>query len=179
MLKKLITYEDWDGNTVTEEFCFNMNQAELMELEFSVDGVGFIESVMAAITAEKGSTVIGAFKNLILMSVGRRVGNKFVKNDEIRDDLVQTNAYSALFMELATDAVAGAAFVNGILPRALAEQAAAKAKLDQVEIQDLSLNTEASVFPVDPPSVVDAPMTKSFSEMSPQEFEDWKNSQES
>ena len=39
-----------------------------------------------------------------------------MKSEEISNGFAQTEAYSQLFMELATDADAAAAFVNGIIP---------------------------------------------------------------
>ena len=38
MLKKTITYTDYDGNTRTDEFLFNLNKAELTEMELSYNG---------------------------------------------------------------------------------------------------------------------------------------------
>jgi hypothetical protein len=49
-------------------------------------------------------------------------GKRFIKNDEMREEFQQTAAYSALFMELATDDKAAADFVNGIIPKDMAEQ---------------------------------------------------------
>ena len=40
-----------------------------------------------------------------------------LKNQELRDAFAQTEAYSDLFMELATDAEAAARFINGIVPQ--------------------------------------------------------------
>ena len=38
MLKKTITYTDYNGNSRTEDFSFNLNEAELAEMVVSVDG---------------------------------------------------------------------------------------------------------------------------------------------
>ena len=59
------------------------------------------------------------FKDIILRAYGEKSadGKRFIKNQELRDAFAQTEAYSDLFMELATDAEAAAKFINGIIPQ--------------------------------------------------------------
>lgn len=118
MLKKTITYTDYDGNERTEDFYFNLTKAEVAEMEMSY--TGGMEKMLRKIVAEKDSKrIVEIFKDLILRSYGEKSadGKRFIKNQELRDAFAQTEAYSELFMELATDAEAAAAFVNGILPK--------------------------------------------------------------
>ncbi len=117
MLKKTITYEDYNGNSRTEDFYFNLNQAEITEMELSVDG-GLVEMIRRIVAAQDGKQIIATFKDLILRAYGQKSpdGKRFVKSQELRDEFSQTEAYSKLFMELATDANAASAFVNGIIP---------------------------------------------------------------
>lgn len=117
MLKKTITYTDYDGNERTEDFYFNLTKAEVAEMEMSY--TGGMEKMLRKIVAEKDSKrIVEIFKDLILRAYGEKSadGKRFIKNQELRDAFAQTEAYSVLFMELATDAEAAAAFVNGILP---------------------------------------------------------------
>lgn len=186
MLKKTITYQDWDGNSVTEDFYFNINEAELIELEVSLGKKGFMETVKEAINAETNDVVVDAFKRLIRLSIGKRDGKLFVKNDEITNEFMQTNAYPALFMELVTNASSGAAFVNGIMPQTLVDKAASdKNQL----VMDMQAKTEEMKLPEAIPAVpvsqenlenVEAaarPLAADFAAMSAEEFENWKNSQ--
>ena len=117
MLKKTITYETYDGQSVTEDFYFNLNKAELVELEVS-ESDGFGETLKKLVTEEDSRKILEMFKQIILLSIGRRSedGKRFIKSDEIREEFTQTEAYSELFMELAGDAEAASAFVRGILP---------------------------------------------------------------
>jgi len=117
MLKKKITYEDYDGNTRTEDFYFNLNKAELTEMEMSHNG-GLVKTIESIIAAEDTKRVIEIFKDLILKAYGEKSvdGKRFKKSQEISDSFAQTEAYSVLFMELATNADSAAAFVNGITP---------------------------------------------------------------
>lgn len=118
MLKKTITYTDYDGNERTEDFYFNLTKAELMEMELSTEGG--LEKKLNKIIASKDSTkIIETFKDIIVRSYGEKSddGKRFVKNKEIADGFTQTEAYSELFMELASDADKAAEFINGIIPK--------------------------------------------------------------
>lgn len=122
MLKKTITFKDLDGNDVTEDFYFNLSKAEITELQFSKDG-GLLEFLQQVINTKDAGTVIGTFKEIVSQCVGKRSedGRRFIKNQEVTDDFLQSDAYSVLFMELLTDAGKAAEFIRGIVPADLAE----------------------------------------------------------
>lgn len=117
MLKKTITYTDYDGNERTEDFYFNLSKAEIMEMELSTTG-GLTKMIEKIVAEQDGKKIIEVFKDLVLKSYGEKSadGRRFIKNDEIREAFSQTEAYSDLFMKLATDADEAADFVNGIVP---------------------------------------------------------------
>ena len=118
MLKKTITYTDYDGVQRTEDFYFNLSKAEIAEMELSTAG-GLDKTINRIVAEQDGARIIALFKDLVLKSYGKKSddGRRFIKNQELRDDFAQTEANSDLFMELATDADAAAAFVNGIVPK--------------------------------------------------------------
>lgn len=118
MLKKTITYTDYNGTERVEDFYFNLSKAELTEMELSVSG-GLTEMIKQIIAAKDTPTIIQVFKDLILKAYGEKTadGKRFVKSEEISNAFSQTEAYSNLFMELATDDEAAALFVNGLLPK--------------------------------------------------------------
>lgn len=117
MLKKTITYTDFNGDTQTEDFYFHLSKAELVELELSEKG-GFAEMLQSIVEAEDGKTIIAKFKELILKAYGVRSedGRRFIKNDKLSEEFSQTEAYSQLFIELATDADHAATFMKGVVP---------------------------------------------------------------
>ena len=117
MLKLTRTYVDFNDLSRTEDFYFNLTQAEVTEMELSVDG-GLVEMINRIVAAKDGKQIIALFKDIVLRAYGEKSpdGRRFVKNQEIRDAFAQTEAYSDLFMELATDAQKAAEFVNGIVP---------------------------------------------------------------
>ena len=125
MLKKTITYEDFNGETVSEDFFFHLSKAELVEMEMSHDG-GLADSLQKIIADQDGKSIIAEFKNIILGAYGKRSedGKRFVKNATTREEFESSEAYSALFMELVTNADAAVEFINGIVPGNLGEETA-------------------------------------------------------
>lgn len=121
MLMKKIKYTDYNGNEREETFCFNLTKAELMEMEMSTSG-GLAEMIQNIVQTQDAPAIIKVFKDLILKAYGEKSpdGKKFVKMNEAGVPLSlgfsQTEAYSQLFMELATDADKAAKFINGIVP---------------------------------------------------------------
>ena len=117
MLKKTISYVDYEGNERTEDCYFNLTKAELTEMEMGVTG-GFSEMVNRIIQAQNMPEIIKLFKGLILKSYGVKSpdGRRFIKKEELSEEFSQTEAYSILFMELATDADKASEFINGIVP---------------------------------------------------------------
>ena len=125
MFKKTVTYEDYKGNTRTEDFYFNLNKAELVELELSAKG-GLTVMMDRIIAAQDNATLFKIFKDLVSKSYGvlSDDGRKFIKNQEVLDDFMQTEAYSIIFSELATNAEAAAEFFNNVIPQNLAKELA-------------------------------------------------------
>lgn len=117
MLKKTITYTDYDGNTRTEDFYFNLNKAEIAEMELSTNG-GMEKMLTQIVNSQDGKRIMEVFKGIILKAYGVKTadGKRFEKSEEISKAFEQTEAYSELFMELVTDAEKAAAFINGIIP---------------------------------------------------------------
>ena len=125
MIKKTVTYTDYNGVERTENFYFNLSKAEVMEMELSTAG-GMAEAIQKIVDAKDAPAIIRVFKDLVLKAYGVKSddGRRFIKSKELSEEFAQTEAYSQIFMELATDADAAAKFVNGIVPADLAQKAA-------------------------------------------------------
>ena len=125
MLKKTITYKNFNDEEVSEDHFFHLSKAELVELEMSEAG-GMSDALQKIIDAEDGKAIIAQFKNIILGSYGKRSedGRRFVKNQQLRDEFESSEAYSTLFMELVTETGKAIEFVNGIVPGNMAEEVA-------------------------------------------------------
>lgn len=117
MVKKTITYSDYNNVERTEDFYFNLSKAEIMEMEMSTTG-GLAEMIQKIVAAQDAPAIIKVFKELILKAYGEKSpdGKRFIKSDELSTAFSQTEAYSQLFMELATDAESASKFVNGVAP---------------------------------------------------------------
>lgn len=118
MLKKTITYTDYNGVRRTEDFWFNLSKTEIMEMEMGTAG-GLAEMLQNIVNAQDGPAIIKTFKELVLKAYGEKTpdGKYFRKSPEISEAFSQTEAYSDLFMELATNADYASEFVKGIIPR--------------------------------------------------------------
>lgn len=117
MIKKTITYKDFNGNDRTEEFYFNLTKAEVTRMEMSTTG-GMAEMIQRVIAAQDAPSLIQIFEEMIQKSYGVKTpdGRGFTKRKEDLENFMATEAYSQLFMELVTDADSAAEFVNGIIP---------------------------------------------------------------
>ena len=125
MVVEKIKYTDFNGLEREEEFMFNLTEAEITEMELTTDG-GLSDSIKKIIAAQDTPEIIKVFKMLLLKSYGEKSadGRRFVKSDKLSEEFSQTNAYSQLFMKLATDDKAAVAFINGIMPDSMQEKAA-------------------------------------------------------
>ena len=125
MVVEKIKYTDFNGLEREEEFMFNLTEAEITEMELTTDG-GLSDSIKKIIAAQDTPQIIKVFKMLLLKSYGEKSadGRRFVKSDKLSEEFSQTNAYSQLFMKLATDDKAAVAFINGIMPDSMQEKAA-------------------------------------------------------
>lgn len=122
MLKKTITYTDYDGNSRTEDFWFNLSKAEIIRLEYSESGG--MEKLLNKMIAEQDSKkLMSMFETLILTAYGEKSGDgkRFIKSEELSTAFKQTEAYSELIVELLSDEKAASEFVNKVMPQIPAE----------------------------------------------------------
>lgn len=132
MLKKSITYTNFEGEEVTEEFYFNLTQAEIVELEVNIEGGldGAIKHIQAT---QDGKDIINLFKTILKKAYGKRSPDRrrFIKNEEDFQEFESSEPYSVLFMELVTQADAAATFINGIVPQNLINEAQEQLPVDR------------------------------------------------
>ena len=125
MYRKVIEFEDYNGNLLKEDFYFNLNKSEVIKW-LTTTGDYTLDKVLERLAKERnGKKIMEIFEDLIHLSYGRKSldGRKFEKNEEIWNDFYQTEAYSVLFTELVTDAQKAADFVNKIIPNDIAKEA--------------------------------------------------------
>ncbi len=118
MIKWPITYTDYNGETQTEDFYFNLNKAEVMELNLEANGA-YGEYLQRVVEQRDGKKLAYEFKRLILKSYGEKSpdGRRFIKSPEMAAAFEQTEAFSELYMQLAVEDDAAAKFMEGVLPK--------------------------------------------------------------
>lgn len=117
MLKKTITYTDFEGNQRTEDYYFNLSKTELMRMELSTEG-GLGKKLEGISKSENVPELIKMFEMLIKVSYGVKSddGKKFVKNEKTTEDFINSAAYDELFMSLITNTDEAIAFFKSIMP---------------------------------------------------------------
>lgn len=123
MLKRIIKYKNFNDQEVSGVFYFNLSKSELVDLEHSTKE-GFSEMLKRIGETEDKQQLIAIFKKFILSAYGIRSedGERFIKNDQLREEFSQTAAYDALFIEMATDENAALAFISGVFPGDISEE---------------------------------------------------------
>ena len=117
MIKKTVTYIDYNGVERTESFYFHFSQAEILDMEMGTEG-GFAERIQRIIDAKDQTSLLKVIKNFVLDAYGEKSadGRRFIKSKEVKDAFVECPAYSEIYMELLTDDKVAAEFVNKVIP---------------------------------------------------------------
>jgi hypothetical protein len=143
MLRQTLTYKDFNGEEQTEDFYFNLTQAEALATELSGEGNSFSSYMDRVIKAKNGREIISGMQEIIKLSYGERSvdGSRFEKSPEILMRFTSSNAYSVLFMKMATDAGFAAEFANGITPEGLDEAVLEAARNKQAAAESTTAET--------------------------------------
>lgn len=144
MFARTFEYTDYNGQPRKDTWWFNLTKAELMKMELGAWG-GLDALLKRLIREENPAQVVDMFEKIILSAVGEKSpdGRRFIKNEEIRQDFYQTQAYSDLFYELVTDSGKVAAFLKGCIPADLA------AKIDERDAQMAAEAEKAEATPLE------------------------------
>ena len=129
MYVKEMEYTDFNGVTRKEKFYFNLTKAEILDLELGKTG-GLTEYIRKILEAQDTPTIMSLFKTLLLQSYGVKSddGRRFIKNDQVREEFAQTQAFSDLYMLLALNDDEASKFVNSIVPDDMKVSEAQKAQ---------------------------------------------------
>jgi hypothetical protein len=146
VLKQEITYENYNGEEVTEYFYFNLSRPEMIEMEVADGGEGFSDSMDRIVKSKNAALIIEEFKKIVLKAYGERSedGKRFIKSPELSHQFTQTAAYDELFMKLATDADFALAFCKGIIPKDLA------AAVEEAEQKNETVTVQGKEVPKPP-----------------------------
>lgn len=153
MLKQDVTYEDFNGETVTDTLYFNLTATELTKLEAEYEG-GLEKVLEEIIKSNDIRRIIAEFQKIILLSYGERSddGKRFIKSDQIREEFAQTAAYDAFFMQMAADAELAANFVNGVIPKQLAAEVKKAEEAEAAKKAEMNANAGRAAGTPPPPA---------------------------
>lgn len=122
MIKETVNFTDYNDIEKSQDCYFNLNKAEVMEMELSTAG-GMSEMIQNVIKANDTATLIKIFKELLLKAYGKKTPDgRFEKTEELRKEFESSAAYPVLFVKLATDADAASKFMNGVMPSDLNDE---------------------------------------------------------
>ena len=130
MLKKKITYTNFNDEEVTKDFYFNLSKTELLDMEASESG-SLGDKLKRIIDSKDESAMYREFREIILTSYGVKSddGERFVKTPELRKAFEQTVAFDVILIELATNSDQAQKFVNGVMPKDLDQFVSAEEKI--------------------------------------------------
>lgn len=123
MIKETISYEDIDGNSKTMDAYFHLTMREMRQL--LKDG---IQEKLDAVTSGKASTdtMFDLIDVLIKTSFGKRVESngeaRFVKDPELTEAFMNSDAYDSLLGKLMSDDQFATRFFTGLVPKALSDR---------------------------------------------------------
>ena len=137
MLKKLIKYTDYNGVERQENFYFNLNKTELLEMETEVTG-GMRQLIENMMEKQDIPKIMSSFKTILLKAYGEKSpdGRRFIKSDELSTAFTQTEAYNVLYMELLSDSKKAAAFINALIPEDMRTDEKVLTPIDKKEPED-------------------------------------------
>lgn len=118
MLKKTITYTDYNGDERTEDFYFNISRGEMLDMQLSTPG-GYDTKIQQVLDSRDYVSMYAIFKDLVNRSYGIKSddGKRFIKSEKLLEEFKQTEAYSNLFMEFVQSPDFADTFVNGVFPK--------------------------------------------------------------
>jgi hypothetical protein len=119
MLKKSITYTDYNGVEQTEDVYFNLTKVECAELEYSMEaGMSLSSFVSTLISTKDMGAILATIKKIVLTAYGVKSpdGKRFIKSDQLSAEFAQTIPYETIYWELVTEPDKAADFIAGILP---------------------------------------------------------------
>lgn len=138
MLKKTVTYIDYNGVERTEAFYFHYNEAEILDMEMSTEG-GFAERIQKIIDAKDQVSLMQVIKKFVIDAYGVKSedGKRFIKNDTVRTEFLESPAYSQIWMELVMNDEVAADFINNVIPSGMKEKLEGLIKAREAKVKTI------------------------------------------
>ena len=136
MIKKTVTYTDYNGEQRTETFYFHYTEAEILDMEMSEEG-SFVDRIQRIIDAKDKTALMKLIKKFVIDAYGVKSedGKRFIKNDAVRTEFLESPAYSQIWMELVMDDEIAADFINNVIPSGMKEKLESLIKAREAKIK--------------------------------------------
>lgn len=120
MIKKEVTFTNYEGHPETKTLYFHLNKFEWLELETYTKG-GLIENLKRSIETANPKKTIDILKKIILTAYGEKNEDDgaFEKTEEAAIKFSKTEAFSELFYDLAYNEESSRTFFMGLVPDSL------------------------------------------------------------
>ena len=131
MIKMNVSAETFDGDMVTETLWFHMNKVDLIDLQQS-EPDGFTDTLQAFMsrkpedwTKKDKFKLSDYFRKIVDKAYGERSsdGKRFQKSPEILANFKDSIFYDEFVLSLLEDEEKNIKFFNGVMPKALIDQA--------------------------------------------------------
>lgn len=148
MIKKTVTYVDYNGKEQTEDLYFNMDEAEVIDWVGETNG-GIIWMIAEIMKLEDPIKILPMVKEMMLKSYGVKSpdGKSFIKSEEVLQNFRYSKAFHEIRTELSTSSDALVEFINGILPSKYSNPDLTNdeiiAKLDEIDDSIIPEETKA------------------------------------
>lgn len=107
----------FDDEPTTKKLYFNLSRREIFEFISRYDNVKSFEQMLKAVTEnEDRYQMVKFIDDLVGSSYGERQGDRFVKNEVIKEAFLNSPEYEAFFNELMEKPQVVKAFYDGIMP---------------------------------------------------------------
>lgn len=128
MIKKTISYVDFNGTQRNDDYYFHLSVPEATRFAARFGEQGWEAGIKSIVDSGDLRDVLDLFEDVILTSYGQKSpdGRTFVKNKEMRESFSNSEAYAQLFEELIMSPDAMTQFAKGI-GMSTAQQLASKA----------------------------------------------------
>lgn len=128
MIKKTISYVDFNGTQRNDDYYFHLSVPEATRFAARFGEQGWEAGIKKIIDSGDLREVLDLFEDIILTAYGQKSpdGRTFIKNKEMRENFSNSEAYAQLFEELIMSPDAMTQFAKGI-GMSTAQQLASKA----------------------------------------------------
>lgn len=160
MQKLTIQFENFDGETVSEDLYFHLNIKELQAMEEWP--VPLTKRIADLTNTQDGKKAFELMRDIIEAAYGERSedGKRFVKNEEVLENFTQGLAYDEVIIKFIDGSMDLAKFIEGLLPKKVFELAKKNAKDSHDEVKKYLVENDVN------PEVADAAVSNITDEAS-------------